>query len=192
MLPLWFSLCESFSACSQVCCRRCGVGPGGCFSGDARVSKTVRAPVLKLDLLTQSGQDSLFAFLNLHTVVAVRVSRPCRTTCRSQDKERSLRSEAHSAGVPSLQAQQLTSVQQANALISFFASLAVHCQRGISFCASLAVHCPRGGILFPCGHPARSSMWVVPAWRAAVAPPPPSNFVLHPEISACLVRPLMF
>ena len=62
----------------------------------------------------------MFAFLNLHTVVAVRVSRPCRTTCRSQDKERSLRSEAHSAGVPSLQAQQLTSVQQANALISFF------------------------------------------------------------------------
>ena len=94
------------------------MGLGDCFGVDARVSKAVHAPVLKLDLLTRSGQDSLFALLNLHTVVAVHVSPPCRTTCRSQDKEHPLRSEAHPAGVPDLQPQQLVSVQEANTLIS--------------------------------------------------------------------------
>ena len=132
------------------------MGLGDCFGIDARVSKAVHAPILKLDLLTRSGQDSLFALLNLHTVVAVHVSPPCRTTCRSQDKERPLRSEAHPAGVPDLQPQQLVSVQEANTLISF--------------CASLAAHCQRCGILFSCEHPARSFMWEVPEWRAAVAP----------------------
>ena len=147
---------EVFAGTAKLAAAVKRVGLGDCFGIDARVSKAVHAPILKLDLLTRSGQDSLVALLNLHTVVAVHVSPPCRTTCRSQDKEHPLRSEAHPAGVPDLQPQQLVSVQEANTLISF--------------CASLAAHCQRCGILFSCEHPARSFMWEVPEWRAAVAP----------------------
>ena len=147
---------EVFAGTAKLAAAVKRVGLGDCFGVDARVRKAVHAPILKLDLLARSGQDSLFALLNLHTVVAVHVSPPCRTTCRSQDKEHPLRSEAHPAGVPDLQPQQLVSVREANTLISF--------------CASLAAHCQRCGILFSCEHPARSFMWEIPEWRAAVAP----------------------
>ena len=55
---------EIFAGTAKLAAAVKRVGLGDCFGVDARVSKAVHAPILKLDLLTQSGQDSLFAHVS--------------------------------------------------------------------------------------------------------------------------------
>eukprot|EP00435_Cladocopium_sp_Y103_P032952 s285_g8.t1 len=127
----------------------------GCQHGtgvDAHVTKQVKAPVIRIDLSTEAGQQLLWRILKQPRVFGVHLGPPCGTSSRAREIRRRtgfdpqpLRSDTFPDGLPGLTSKNRARVQTANILYRFT--------------AEVMVYCTANGILCSIENPARSLMW---------------------------------
>ena len=136
----------------------------GCQHGtgvDAHVTKQVKAPVIRINLVTQPGQEFLWRILQQPRVFAVHLGPPCGTSSRAREIKRRfgynpkpLRSEQYPDGLPRLPAKDQARVDTANTLYKLSGEI-------------LAFTTARG-ILCSLENPLRSHMWNTSFLRNAI------------------------
>eukprot|EP00435_Cladocopium_sp_Y103_P011956 s4954_g3.t1 len=119
---------------------------------DAHVTKQVKAPVIRIDLSTDTGQQLLWRILDSPRVFAIHLGPPCGTSSRAREIRRKfgyspppLRSTVCPDGLPNLSARDQARVRTANALY----------RRS----GAVLVYATERGILCSLENPARSHMW---------------------------------
>ena len=127
----------------------------GCQHGtgvDAHVTKQVKAPVIRINLATQQGQELLWRILQQPRVFAVHLGPPCGTSSRAREIKRKfgyspkpLRSQQYPDGLPHLPPKDQARVDTANNLYKLSGEI-------------LAFTTARG-ILCSLENPLRSHMW---------------------------------
>lgn len=135
--------------------RRSGFGGIGI---DSVVKASSKAPILKLNLLTDDGQALLFDMLSQENVFGVHLGPPCGTSSRAREINKHkpgmpqpLRNEAFPDGFTYLRGKDKARVRSANTLYDLTARVA-------RFCSD-------NGILFSVENPASSLFWNTSFWR---------------------------
>ena len=119
---------------------------------DAHVTKQVKAPIIRINLAEDAGQQLLWRILENNNVVAIHMGPPCGTSSRAREIKKSkrynpppLRSNAHPDGLPALTGSALDRVTTANRLYLF--------------CSEVMAWATRMGIIASIENPLRSHAW---------------------------------
>lgn len=149
-----FSEClfvEVFSGTAGLTCAIRKMGMQG-IGVDHNVSKACKAPLIRLDLTKEHGQQILFEVLRRKNVMGVHLAPPCGTSSRAREIRRRgrfnpppLRTERHPDGKPGLKGVHLKRVLLANQLYALTGRIVRFC---IEHHISVSVE-----------NPARSHMW---------------------------------
>lgn len=130
---------------------------------DAHVNKQVKAPVLRIDLCTEPGQQLLWRILRQPRVVAIHLGPPGGTSSRARDVRRRwgpapkpLRSKEHPNGIPTLSGKDAARVAAANSLYRLSGEI-------------MAWACANG-VLCSFENPARSHAWNTTFLREPLQP----------------------
>ena len=151
---------EIFSGTAGLTAKVKRLGLAGSIGVDAHVSKSLRSPVIRLDLTSEHGEALLWRMLGEPSVVAIHLGPPCRTAsapreikCRGRCPQ-PLRSFRHPDGVPGIAGRDAACVLQANTLYALTGRVAAFCQQH--------------GLLFCVENPARSRFWSTRSFLAHV------------------------